>query len=121
MGEDATVRRRLAHALRALFALSFVPYALPVARRPALYRDGRSSEEMARARRRRTWSQFLGGDVHRAPGFENVGEDAEGLLKGPPCCDAPTDRNAKPPPPASAANPSSAGRSTERIHRRATW
>lgn len=33
-----------------LFALSFVPYALPVDQRPRLYRDGRTHEEIDRRR-----------------------------------------------------------------------
>lgn len=44
-------------------ALSFAPYAVPRERRPKLYTDGKTPRELARRRKERRVSAFVGGDI----------------------------------------------------------
>lgn len=55
-------RRRL---LWAVLLLSFVPYLAPPELQPALYKDGKTPEELQRRRKRRMTNAYLGGDIAR--------------------------------------------------------
>ena len=53
-------RRRLVWFV---FALSFVPYFLPVEYQPTFYRDGKTPSEIEQSRQTRRLNKILGGDI----------------------------------------------------------
>lgn len=56
-------RTQLRRALWAALLLSFVPYFMPLERRPPLYRDGKPAQDIARTQKARRASAFIGGDI----------------------------------------------------------
>ena len=60
-------RRRLAWTV---FALSFIPYFLPEAYQPTVYRDGKTPEEIRREQHERHLNRILGGSL-RSTEFGN--------------------------------------------------
>ena len=46
-----------------VFALSFVPYLLPEAYQPSVYRDGKAPEEIRREQHERHLNRILGGNL----------------------------------------------------------
>lgn len=44
-------------------ALSFVPYAMPLEKRPGIYKDGKTPRELRRKQKERMASAFIGGDI----------------------------------------------------------
>ena len=65
-------RRRLVWTL---FALSFVPYFLPEAYQPSVYRDGKTPEEIRRGQHERRLNRILGGNLRSTEFGEDVLDD----------------------------------------------
>ena len=58
-----------------LFALSFVPYFLPEAYQPSVYRDGKTPEEIRRGQHERRLNRILGGNLRSTEFGEDVLDD----------------------------------------------
>lgn len=55
-----------------VFALSFVPYFLPEAYQPSVYRDGKTPEEIRRKQHERRLNRILGGNLRSTEFGEEV-------------------------------------------------